>query len=122
MSEIWTIGEILVEIMRPKAEMQLYDANEFLEPYPSGAPAIFIDTVARLGHSSAIIGGVGADDFGKCLLQRFKADGVDCRHIISVKDMSTAVAFVTYFKDRSRKFIYHIGNTTFLLLKNSLFI
>lgn len=111
MSEIWTMGEILVEIMRPKVEMQLYDVGEFLGPYPSGAPAIFIDTAARLNHSSAIIGGVGADDFGKCLLRRFKADGVECSHIVSVEGMSTAVAFVTYFKDGSRKFIYHIDNT-----------
>jgi sugar/nucleoside kinase (ribokinase family) len=118
MSEIWTMGEILVEIMRPKAEMQLYDVGEFLGPYPSGAPAIFIDTAARLGHSAAIIGGVGADDFGKCLLQRFKADGVDCSHIISVEGISTAVAFVTYFKDGSRKFIYHIGNTPAAMAKS----
>ena len=118
MSEIWTMGEILVEIMRPKAEMQLYDVGEFLGPYPSGAPAIFIDTAARLGHSSAIIGGVGTDDFGKCLLQRFKADGVDCSHIISVEGISTAVAFVTYFKDGSRKFIYHIGNTPAAMAKS----
>lgn len=112
------MGEILVEIMKPKAEMQLYDAGEFLEPYPSGASAIFIDTAARFGHYSAIIGGVGADDFGKCLLQWFKADSVDCSHIISVEYMSTAVAFVTYFKDGSRKFIYHIGNTPAAMAKS----
>ena len=118
MSEIWTMGEILVEIMRPRAEMQLYDKGEFLGPYPSGAPAIFVDTAARLGHSSAIIGGVGEDDFGKCLLQRLKADGVNCSHVISVENMSTAVAFVTYFKDGSRKFIYHIGNTPAAMVKS----
>lgn len=118
MNEIWTMGEILVEIMRPKADMQLYDAGEFLGPYPSGAPAIFIDTVARLGHSAAIIGGVGADDFGKCLLERLKKDGVDCTHVITVPGISTAVAFVTYFEDGSRKFIYHIGNTPAAMAKS----
>lgn len=111
MSEIWTMGEILVEIMRPKPEMQLYQAGEFLGPYPSGAPAIFIDTAARLGHSAAIVGGVGRDDFGKCLLERLKGDGVCCDYIKTYPGKFTAVAFVTYFNDGSRKFIYHIDGT-----------
>ena len=50
MTEIWTMGEMLVEIMRPRAGIQLSRAGEFLGPFPSGAPAIFIDAAARLGH------------------------------------------------------------------------
>lgn len=111
MADIWTMGELLVEIMRPRPDMPLHRAGEFLGPYPSGAPAIFIDTASRLGCSAGIIGGVGADDFGVCLLDRLEKDGVDCRYISRVEGHSTAVAFVTYFKDGSRKFIYHIGNT-----------
>ena len=58
MSDVWTMGELLVEVMRPKAGMSLHETGTFLGPYPSGAPGIFIDTVARLGHSAAIISGV----------------------------------------------------------------
>jgi sugar/nucleoside kinase (ribokinase family) len=76
MSDIWTMGELLVEIMRPKAGMSLAEPGVFLGPYPSGAPGIFIDTAARLGHSAAIVSGVGDDDFGSCLLERFGRDGV----------------------------------------------
>ena len=86
------------------------EVGEFLGPYPSGAPAIFIDTVARLGKRAGIIGGVGDDDFGLCLTERLNKDGVDCKYIIKNKQFSTGCAFVTYFKDGSRKFIYHIGN------------
>jgi tagatose kinase len=111
MAGIWTMGEILVEVMRPKRGMRLDQAGEFLGPYPSGAPAIFIDTAARLGHEAGIIGGVGADDFGKCVLERLQADGVDCRYVRQFSDRSTAVAFVTYFEDGSRKFLYHIDGT-----------
>lgn len=111
MAEVWIMGEMLVEIMRPEADMQLYEAGVFRGPFPSGAPAICIDTVARLGHSAGIIGGVGKDDFGKCLLDRLKKDGVDCSHVLESDENSTGCAFVTYFKDGSRKFIYHIGNT-----------
>jgi sugar/nucleoside kinase (ribokinase family) len=105
------MGELLVEIMRPRAGMPLGDAAEFLGPFPSGAPAIFIDTVARLGHPAGIIGGVGDDDFGRCLVNRLMADGVDCSHVLHAANRSTAVAFVTYFKDGSRKFIFHIDGT-----------
>ena len=77
MAEIWTMGEMIDEIMRPKAGTPLYQAGEFYGPYPSGAPAICIDTVARLGHSAGIISGVGEDDFGKNLLDRLTGDGVD---------------------------------------------
>jgi sugar/nucleoside kinase (ribokinase family) len=111
MAGIWTMGELLVEIMRPKAGMQLDEPGEFLGPFPSGAPAIFIDTVARLGHPSGIIGGVGDDDFGRCVVDRLKSDGVNCEQVQFFPNGATAVAFVTYFEDGSRKFIFHFGNT-----------
>ena len=111
MCEIWTMGEMLVEIMRPAPDMPLYETGTFSGPYPSGAPAIFIDTAARLGHSAGIFGGVGRDDFGKTLLDRLQRDGVNVDYVFEDDHASTAVAFVTYFSDGSRKFIYHIGNT-----------
>lgn len=111
MAEVWTMGEILVEIMRKRRGAQLYEPEDFSGPYPSGAPAICIDTVAKLGHTAGIIGGVGADDFGKCLLDRFEQDGVDTRFVLRSDKGATACAFVTYFEDDSRKFIFHIGDT-----------
>lgn len=108
---IWTMGEVLVEIMRPQVGVSLNELGEFLGPFPSGAPAIFIDTVARLGHPAGIIGGVADDDFGRCVLDRLSADGVDVRYVKRIPYMATAVAFVTYFDDGSRKFIYHIDGT-----------
>jgi tagatose kinase len=110
MVEIWTMGELLVEVMRPRADMSLRTAGEFLGPYPSGAPAIFIDTVARLGHGAGMIGAVGNDDFGRCLRDRLERDGVDCRFVTTLDGPATGVAFVTYRGDGSRQFIYHIGN------------
>lgn len=111
MTDILTMGEMLVEIMREQEGVPLFTAGTFKGPYPSGAPAICIDTAARLGCSTAIIGGVGKDDFGKCILDRLKNDGVDVSHVIESKGRATGCAFVTYFKDGSRKFIFHMGNT-----------
>jgi len=92
-------------------DMPLDVAGEFLGPFPSGAPAIFIDTAARLGYPAGIIGGVGEDDFGRCVLSRLTKDGVDCRSVRLYSGKATAVAFVTYFVDGSRKFLYHIDHT-----------
>jgi sugar/nucleoside kinase (ribokinase family) len=111
MAEIWTMGEMLVEIMRPKPGMPLGEPGQFLGPFPSGAPAIFIDAAARLGHPAGIIGGVAEDDFGTCLVDRLRSDGVDVRFVQVLPRGATAVAFVTYFEDGSRKFIYHIDGT-----------
>lgn len=115
MAEIMTMGEIIVEIMRGEVDSPLYKAGIFKGPYPSGAPAIFIDTVARLGHKAAIVGGVGDDDFGRCLLDRLEGDGVDCSAVIKNDRISTGCAFVTYFANGDRKFIFHIGNTPAVL-------
>ena len=115
MAEIMTMGEIIVEIMRGEVDSPLDKAGIFKGPYPSGAPAIFIDTVARLGHKAAIVGGVGDDDFGKCLLDRLEGDGVDCSSVIKNDRISTGCAFVTYFANGDRKFIFHIGNTPAVL-------
>lgn len=115
MNEIMTMGEIIVEIMRGDVDQPLNTAGIFKGPYPSGAPAIFIDTVARLGHKAAIVGGVGQDDFGECLVERLSGDGVDCSHIIRNDKISTGCAFVMYRSDGERKFIFHIGNTPAVL-------
>jgi sugar/nucleoside kinase (ribokinase family) len=105
------MGEMLVEIMRPRADMDHAQTGEYRGPFPSGAPAIFIDAVARLGVPAGLIGGVGRDGFGRCLQDRLRRDGVDCRFVQESENLSTAVAFVMYRTDGSREFIFHIGGT-----------
>jgi len=106
--DIITIGECLVEIMRDKKDVPHHVPGTYLGPYPSGAPAIFVDACARLGLKAGIIGAVGRDDFGKLLLDRLKGDGVDVSRVKVLEDNTTGVAFVTYFSSGSRQFIYHI--------------
>lgn len=112
MSEIMIMGELLVEIMREKEDVQLYETGGlFKGPYPSGAPGIFISTAARLGHSAGIISGVGRDDFGKNILDRLKKVGVDVSRVLESEEAPTGAAFVTYFANGDRKFIFHIAHT-----------
>jgi len=104
------IGDLLVEIMRPEVGDRLDEPGVFLGPYPSGASGIFIDTIARLGLEALFIGAVGNDDFGSLITKRLRNDGVDISHIKVIEDYATGVAFVTYFDDGSRKFIFHLAN------------
>lgn len=106
--EVLSVGEVLVEVIRGRVGEPLERAGEFFGPYPSGAPAIFIDAVARLGHRAGIIGAVGDDDFGKCIIERLQRDEVDLSSLKILKGYPTGVAFVTYFQDGGRKFLYHI--------------
>ena len=111
MAEILIMGELLVEIMRPKEDIPLYESDYFRGPFPSGAPGIFISTAARLGHSTAIISGVGDDDFGQNIMRRLKKDGVDVSRVLVSKEGNTGVAFVTYFADGERKFLFYMDNS-----------
>ena len=108
--EILAVGEALVEVMRTRVDDPLDRPLEFVGPFPSGAPAIFADQAGRLGHRVGFIGAVGEDDFGTCLLERLRGDGVDVTHCPRTRGRATGVAFVTYFSDGSRRFLYHIAH------------
>jgi len=110
MPEIVAVGEALVEIMRRGVGIFLEAIGEFVGPYPSGAPAIFADQVARLGHGVAFVGAVGQDAFGRLIVDRLEADGVMTGELVAMPHMSTGVAFITYRENGSREFIFHMGN------------
>lgn len=110
MKSIWTVGEALCEIMRTDTDVSLENPALFRGPFPSGAPAIFIDTAAKLDTPCGLIATVGNDAFGNCILNRLKADGVDCSQIAVTSQLSTGVAFVSYTSNGDRTFIFHIGN------------
>jgi tagatose kinase len=110
MDSVFVIGEILVEIMAEQKGQSFGEAGLFEGPYVSGAPAIFIDQVAKFGVPAAIISAVGNDDFGRMCSERLSHDGVSTRFIKVVPHIATGVAFVRYNNDGSRNFIFHLNN------------
>lgn len=105
--EVISMGNMLVEVMRIHTDEPMDRPGTFAGPFPSGDTPIYIDAVAKLGHSAGFIGCVGDDDFGRCILDRFNRDGVDTTCVRILPDHTTGVAFVAYFGDGSRRFIYH---------------
>ncbi|HMK96446.1 MAG TPA: hypothetical protein VK425_02805 [Acidimicrobiales bacterium] len=54
MTKVVTLGEILVEIMAKDRGQGFRQPVQLAGPFPSGAPAIFIDQVAKLGQPCGI--------------------------------------------------------------------
>ncbi|HTV10642.1 MAG TPA: PfkB family carbohydrate kinase [Acidimicrobiales bacterium] len=111
MSKVVTLGEILVELMAKEQGEGFRQAVPLVGPFPSGAPAIFIDQVARLGHPCGIIGCVGDDDFGWVNLDRLQRDGVDVSAVEVLAGQATGSAFVRYRPNGERDFVYNIRNS-----------
>ena len=111
MGRIMTIGEILVEIMATERGQSFRAPGTLVGPFPSGAPAIFIDQVGRLGHPAGIIGCVGDDDFGWLNIDRLRRDGVDTSAVALLADAVTGSAFVTYTETGDRHFIFNLANS-----------
>ena len=106
--DIVTVGPLLCEVMRKELDKPLDKAADFTGPYPSGDAAIMLNAAAKLGAKCAMIGVVGDDGFGRCVTDRLKEDGVDCSMIRVQPGASTGVAFVCYYSDGSRNFLFHV--------------
>ncbi len=106
--DVVSIGNMLVEVMRTELDQPLYAPGAFAGPFPERRYAhLHRLGGARLGHRAGFIGAIGADDFGRCLLDRFARDNVDPSQVVTLEGQTTGVAFVAYFTGGSRKFIFH---------------
>jgi tagatose kinase len=110
-ARIMTLGEILVEIMATERGQSFRAPGKLVGPFPSGAPAIFIDQVGKLGRPAGIIGCVGDDDFGWLNIDRLRQDGIDTSAIALLPGAVTGSAFVTYTDTSERHFIFNIANS-----------
>ncbi|MFX0022779.1 MAG: sugar kinase [Candidatus Hermodarchaeota archaeon] len=127
--EIISLGELLVEIMRDKIDAKHGEIGAIYRgPFPSGAPAIFIDSAARMGRpfhfSTGFIGVIGNDEFGHCILEKLNNDYVDTSQIRINNKLHTGIAFNQYNSDGTRKFIFAqgaAGETSEMDIKNEYF-
>jgi len=109
--KVVAIGELLVEIMAMEKGNGFRQPLKLLGPFPSGAPAIFIDQVAKLGLPCGMVSCVGDDDFGRMCTDRLARDGVDISAIEVRPGDVTGSAFVRYREDGARDFVYNISDS-----------
>jgi tagatose kinase len=110
-TKVLTIGEIVVEIMAVHPGDGFREPIDLVGPFPSGAPAIFIDQLAKQGQPCAIVSCVGNDDFGWLNIERLGRDGVDVSAIRVHEDAVTGSAFVRYRADGQRDFVFNIKHS-----------
>ena len=108
MKKIIVIGEVLVEIMADRIGEGFREVQSLTGPFPSGAPAIFADQVAKMGQPVSIVSAVGDDDFGHLNLDRLRRDGVDVSGVFIDKERPTGSAFVRYRANGERNFVFNI--------------
>jgi sugar/nucleoside kinase (ribokinase family) len=111
MKTVVTAGEILVEIMATRVGQTFREPGPLVGPFPSGAPAIFIDQCGRLGQPCGIVAAVGEDDFGALNLDRLRASGVDVSAVTVHPGVPTGSAFVRYHGDGGRSFVFNIAHS-----------
>ena len=111
---IGAIGELLVEFVCTEKDARHLRAVPYIGPFPSGAPGIFIDQAARLaaglGGRAIFAGAVGDDAFGKVILNRLHANGVDPALIRIIPGIPTGTAHVGYNSDGSRDFVFNMAH------------
>ena len=74
------LGELLIDLFPAEIGRRLVEVSAF-HPQPGGAPGNVAVAARRLGLTTAFIGKVGDDAFGRFLIDTLAADGVATRGI-----------------------------------------
>jgi fructokinase len=106
MAEVVCMGELLIDFVSTESGVSLVDAPAFKKA-AGGAPANVAVGLSRLGVSSAFMGKVGDDEFGRFLAQTLDENGVDTTPLVFSKDARTALAFVSLTADGERDFMFY---------------
>lgn len=105
MPEIVCLGEALIDFVAMESGVGVGEASGFLKA-PGGAPANVAVGVARLGVSSAFLGKVGDDPFGRFLARAFAEAGVDVDGMVFDPRHRTGLAFVSLAASGERDFCF----------------
>ncbi|KAJ4951753.1 hypothetical protein NE237_028585 [Protea cynaroides] len=111
-------GEMLIDFVPTVGGVSLAEAPAFKKA-PGGAPANVAVGIARLGGSSAFIGKVGDDEFGRMLADILKQNNVDNSGMRFDHTARTALAFVTLRADGEREFMFYRHPSADMLLRES---
>ena len=100
MYDIVALGESLIDFTPAginEMGMPLFSQN------PGGAPANVLAMASKLGRSTAFVGKVGRDAFGRFLQEHMEKAGIDCSALRRDDRVPTTLAFVQLdeYGDRS---------------------
>ena len=103
MIDVVALGELLIDFATVGTEAEGYPT---MAAHPGGAPANFLAALTKFGASTALIGKVGSDTFGKLLLSTLEKAGIETRGMVVTDDVFTTLAFVTFDEHGDRDFAF----------------
>ena len=103
MFDVVALGEMLIDFAPVAADAAGYPT---LKAQPGGAPCNFLAALQKYGCSTAMIGKVGDDRFGRLLIQTAADCGIAARAIVKYASVFTTMAFVTLDAVGNREFSF----------------
>ena len=103
MIEVVALGELLIDFASKGADEKGYPLMQAL---PGGAPANFLAALTKYGKSTAFLGKVGDDTFGRLLVGTVKDAGIETKGIVVDPTVFTTLAFVTFDETGDRSFSF----------------
>ena len=97
------LGELLIDFAPVQTDENGYPT---LAAHPGGAPGNFLAALTKYGRSTAMIGKVGQDLFGRLLLETLRQAGIETRGVVCGGDVFTTLAFVSLDKSGNRDFSF----------------
>ena len=108
MKKILCIGEALIDMICTDKGSSLSDGNNFLKK-AGGAPFNVAAAIASLGGEVELLAKVGADPFGRHLIDVMQEFKVSTKWILQDPDHFTTFAFVSLMESGERDFYFNRG-------------
>lgn len=102
--DVTALGELLIDFTENGNSEQ---GNPLMEANPGGAPCNMLSMIQKLGGTTAFIGKVGKDMFGRQLREAVESVGIDTRNLMEDEEVHTTLAFVHTFPDGDRDFSFY---------------
>lgn len=103
MYDVTAIGELLIDFAMLDTDE---DGYPVMAAKPGGAPGNYLAALAAYGMKTAFLGKVGADMFGKRLIETLAKAGIETKGIVEDSGVFTTLAFVTHDKNGNRSFSF----------------
>ena len=103
MYDVIALGELLIDFAPHSTNEAGYPV---LSANPGGAPGNFLAALTRYGCSTAMIGKVGDDTFGRLLVKTLKDAGIETKGVRMDSDVFTTLAFVSLDASGNRDFSF----------------
>ena len=101
--DVIALGELLIDFAPQSSNEAGYPV---LSANPGGAPGNFLAALTKYGCTTAMIGKVGADSFGKLLVNTLREAGIGTSCVIMDPDVFTTLAFVSLDASGNRDFSF----------------